>query len=356
MSRRMTILTIIMLTLIILSGCSTEEKPETVVSEFMDAMKKFDMEAMAEKINPKDSGSKEDITRFGQDEEEDFGEYFMDYIRDNAKKISYEITDTKIDGDKAVVSLKTKYVDAGPLFQASFGEAMVQSLGVAFSGKELTEEEGTELFVSIMKEKSEEIEESFAEKTLDIKCIKIDDQWYIDEPSDELLDVAMSNMVSVIDELEESFDMGEDSTVMEELDDEDTNIIEQNIGDEIELATIKIKVTEVEETDTLTSEYSDPVTARDGTKFVLVGMEMTNITKSTLDAPNTFILIDNEDREFTVYDDSMWAIDDYLDYRELAPSIKETGYFVYELPEDAINYYIVMGKAETNDIYKIILK
>lgn len=40
--------------MIIFLGSSTEENSETVVSEFMGAMKKIDREVMAEKINPED--------------------------------------------------------------------------------------------------------------------------------------------------------------------------------------------------------------------------------------------------------------------------------------------------------------
>lgn len=72
-------------------------------------------------------------------------------------------------------------------------------------------------------------------------------------------------------------------------------------------------------------------------------------------SPNLTI-VDNKDREFKTYSDTIGAIDDYLDYKELSPSIKVTGNWVYELPADAISYKLISGKSGTNELYEILLK
>lgn len=133
-------------------------------------------------------------------------------------------------------------------------------------------------------------------------------------------------------------------------------LIEKGIGDEITLASIKLKVTGVEETQILTASYGSPISARDDTKFILVSLDITNITKSGFSMPPDLLLIDNQKREFSTYSDSIGAVDDYMDYRDLSPSIKETGRYIYEVPKDSMSYYLIIGKAGTNELYKIILK
>ena len=85
-------------------------------------------------------------------------------------------------------------------------------------------------------------------------------------------------------------------------------------------------------------------------------MEITNTTNKAFSFPNNLTIVDDKGREFNSYSDSIGAIDNYLDYRDLPPSIKETGNLVYELPTDATNYNLVSGKTGTNELYQILLK
>lgn len=67
--------------------------------------------------------------------------------------------------------------------------------------------------------------------------------------------------------------------------------------------------------------------AKEGAKFVIVDIKLTNTTNKTFSFPP-----------------------------DLSLSIKETGYLVYEIPTDAMSYFLVVGKSGTNELYKIILK
>ena len=82
---------------------------------------------------------------------------------------------------------------------------MREVFSLAFSDfeTEITDEQYDEIFISVMEEQSELIEKSFAEKTMDIECIKIEDKWYIDELDDEILDVLMANMISTIEDIDD---------------------------------------------------------------------------------------------------------------------------------------------------------
>lgn len=147
------------------------------------------------------------------------------------------------------------------------------------------------------------------------------------------------------------------NSAMQEAKKEKMQIIEKNIDDELILATMNLKINKVEEKQILSPSYGSPKVAKEGTKFIVISLDVTNTTSSEFDfSSNGLILIDDKNREFSVYSDSIGAIEKYLDYRKLSPSIKETGYLIYELPNDATNYSFMIGKAGTKELYKIILK
>ena len=360
MNKKVSIILVVVGISILIFGCSASSKPETTVSEFIKGMKGFDLELMASKINPANVVEKNKVSNLFEDDEDQFQKYFSDYIKSNAQKIDYEITDTKVDGDSAVVSVDFEYVDASQLFRATFAEYIREMFSLAILSDEISEEYGSKVFIETMQKQNEQIDELFVKKTVDIECIKIDKQWYIDKPSENLLDVFMSNILSVSKDLEDTFDSGnganEPETVMEQLEADNMSVIERGIGDEITLATIKFKVTKVEEMNTLTARYGSPTVSKEGAKFVLVSMDITNTTKSEFSMPPDFMLVDNQEREFSTYSDSIGAIDDYMNYRDLSPGIKENGRFIYEVPSDSTSYFLIMAKAGTNDVYKIILK
>lgn len=134
------------------------------------------------------------------------------------------------------------------------------------------------------------------------------------------------------------------------------NIIEKKVGEEFELATVKIKVNTVEEKQVISSRYSSPVTAKENTKFVIVNMDVTNITKDTFLSATGDRIVDSQERTYTTYSNTIGNIENYLDVRELSPSITENGVEVWELPNDATSYALVFDKGGTNDRYMVKLK
>lgn len=156
----------------------------------------------------------------------------------------------------------------------------------------------------------------------------------------------------------ETEDLSTSEPVVEEAKKDATIIVEKAIGDEIILATGNITVNSSEEMNTLSSTYGSPKVAKEGTKFVVINMDVVNTTKSefSFSPDNVFLLQDNQEREFRTYDDSIGSIGDYLNYRDLSPSVKENGSLVYEVPVDAASYQLVTSKAGTNELYIIKLK
>ncbi len=135
-------------------------------------------------------------------------------------------------------------------------------------------------------------------------------------------------------------------------------VINKTIGDEIVLATGNIKINKAEESKSIRSQYSTPKVATEGTKFVVINLDVTNTTKSefSFSPDDVFLLVDNKKREFRTYNDSIGSIENYLNYKSLSPSIKVTGNLVYELPEDATSYSLVTSKSGTKELYIIKLK
>lgn len=82
-------------------------------------------------------------------------------------------------------------------------------------------------------------------------------------------------------------------------------------------------------------------------------MELENITKSTLDFSNDICLYDSQDREYQPYSDALMYFDETFTWAELAPNIKTTGTFVYHVPADAADYYLVTAKSGTNEAYRL---
>lgn len=134
-------------------------------------------------------------------------------------------------------------------------------------------------------------------------------------------------------------------------------VIEKNIGDSVELATMKFTVNSVEEKQTIAGSFGDATPAKENAKFIVIDMSVTNTTNEGFDFDDDdFIVIDDKGRKFNAYDDTIGNVKNYLDMRELQPSLTENGVFVFEIPNDAESYWIMIGKKGTNEDYKVKLK
>lgn len=130
---------------------------------------------------------------------------------------------------------------------------------------------------------------------------------------------------------------------------------EKSIGDTIELATLSVKPTKAEESN-MTNDGT-PIVAQQGTKFVFVTLNVTNLTKLSLSYPMGFpVIVDDQDRTYEPYDQSIGHVKNYLDVRQLSPGIPEEGVLAYQLPSTAEHYYLLMAKGGTEDFYKVQLK
>lgn len=126
-------------------------------------------------------------------------------------------------------------------------------------------------------------------------------------------------------------------------------------GVEGTLSTLKIKVNSVTEAQTIAPSYGQPAVAKQGTKFVIVSIQATNITNSSFAFPSDISLVDGKGRSFQV-DPINYDPADTIVYRNMQPSIPETGTMAYMVPTDASGFSLQVIKDSTNELYKFIVK
>ena len=183
-------------------GCSSS-KPENTVNEFLKNSKNFDLAAMNENISP-DSQSDSDVVEAVEDNE-DLKPY-LKFFKKKAQKMTYTIKETNIDEDEANVTVDFKYVDSSDALNAAFTELLKVAFTQAFSGNEMSDEEIEKLITDTLTEYESENSDKFAEKTLDLYCIKVDNKWYIDDFDEEFFDVLLCNYISSLENLDNALD------------------------------------------------------------------------------------------------------------------------------------------------------
>ena len=183
-------------------GCSSS-KPENTVNEFLKNSKNFDLAAMNENISP-DSQSNSDVVEAVEDHE-DLKPY-LKFFKKNTQKMTYTIKETNIDEDEANVTVDFKYVDSSDALNAAFTELLKVAFTQAFSGNEMSDEEIEKLITDTLTEYESENSDKFAEKTLDLYCIKVDNKWYIDDFDEEFFDVLLCNYISSLENLDNALD------------------------------------------------------------------------------------------------------------------------------------------------------
>ena len=136
-----------------------------------------------------------------------------------------------------------------------------------------------------------------------------------------------------------------------------TYTIEHTLNEEVEGKTLSIKVTGVEEKNSISSSYRSPKVAGEEAKFVILYAEVTNKTGNefTFHPRDHSYFVDVEDRIFHSYRDTIGNIEDYLTMRLLSPGIKEKGVLVYQVPKDVENYSLVVIAPSGEDFHIITL-
>ena len=166
-------------------------------ASFMESLKKVDWQAMAGYV--KDSDWK------GEDEDLMGEESMQDFFTNTLEKMTYTVGESKIDGDNATVPVDIKYYDGTDLISQIMGEYFSKAMGIALSGQEMSDEEATKMLGDMFSEKTQDLEDTYDEISLDLKCVKEDYKWVISDVDDNFLKVVTSNFNKVSEDMANSF-------------------------------------------------------------------------------------------------------------------------------------------------------
>ena len=102
-----------------------------------------------------------------------------DKLLKSMKKLTYKINSEEVNGDTAIVNVTVNSMDLGWVFAKVIQESFSYALAQAFSGMEISDEEGERYINDLTIKYLDEV--SHSEKTDNILLNKVDDEWKIDE-------------------------------------------------------------------------------------------------------------------------------------------------------------------------------
>lgn len=319
------------------SGCgnTSSDRPsaQTVVENAIDAVKSADMENIS-----KYWGNTFTDTSLSETDSEIMKSIF--------NGISYKIISAEEGDTAATVKVNISNIDAASALSDTMSEAISKLLSSAFSGSEMSEDEQNEMMNSMFIEKLKSGNYQTVEKDVSINLTLENDEWAIDKNMTDAYDALTGGLFTFADNLS---DLGETDDPSEE----DFVWHDVPLGQEVELATIKIRVTKCEELQSLSAEYFDPDIAQDGTKYVVFSVDIENTTKDTISFSNDLSLTDSQGRTYQCYSNAMWYYDETFVYTDLSPNIVKSGVFVYNVPSDSTGYYLSTAKAGTSDAFRL---
>ncbi len=352
--RKSFVILMIIFLMVGLVGCSTNQ-PELVIKEYCNTLKSYDLEKL-------ETYMVDNTDKVNVDLETDdiFGKSIFSFLEDCASDLKYTIGAVTVNNDTATVSVTFKYLDATLLTQSVIGEYMKQAFALAFSGADESTMEG--IFSTIFEEKKEEIELSESTEIVMFNCVKVADKWKIDNfsisDSEKLTNIMTCNMNKVFSSLG-----NEDvNSTSNEVANSNYNEVEEELvyidipkGKNVELATLNMRVKDSNETNKLVGKYVEDKVAQEGTKFMVIEFEVENTTSSIIDYSHQLRLYDEKGREYSNYSDAFWYFDETFMNVELQPNIPVVGYLIYNVPKDSKGCYMVVGKAGTNESYKLFI-
>ena len=197
MKKKLFSIIIAALLLVSMIGCSSS-KPEIAVNTLMKNAQKFDIDGIKETLRPELRDN--DIATEGLDSDETMNLY-LDYFKDNAKKIKYSIGDIVVDDDFASVNVEVQYVDGIDALESAVIKLLKESFAGTFSGDEMSDEEIQEVVSTALTNYQSEHGDEFVTTSIVLDCIKIDNKWYIDDLDDDFLNVIFCNFVSFMNSL-----------------------------------------------------------------------------------------------------------------------------------------------------------
>ena len=181
-----------------LAACSSGPKPEDTVKKFFEAMKAFDVETMQACVD-----GEYDATEMLSEEEKDMTG-LMDYLKENAKTLTYKIGSSEVKEDKAKVGVSVEYTDASEVIGDAFGTYIMALFDLMFS-EDATEEDLEKAFTEGLANAIETKETTRATEDFSLDLTLKDGEWKLTDVPEELANVMMGNLMHAMDGLGDLF-------------------------------------------------------------------------------------------------------------------------------------------------------
>ena len=182
-----------------LVGCSGGAKPEGTVKTFCDGMKTLDIKKLQSCMVSAEELDTSDL------QTEDMPDDFLKYMKQWASKMTYKVKDSKVEGDKATVTVDFQYTDASDVVAAMLQDYLAKVIAAAFSGNEYSEEELSKMMVECLETAAKEKDLKQTDTTVEFKLVKKDSDWKIDEVPEEALNIMTSNMLGALEDMFSDF-------------------------------------------------------------------------------------------------------------------------------------------------------
>ena len=192
-----------------MAACSSGPKPEDTVKKFFEAMKTFDVETMQSCVE-----GEYDATEMLTEEEEDMTG-LIDYLKENAKTLTYKISSSEVKEDKAKVGVSVEYTDTSEVIGDAFATYIMALFSMMFS-EDATEEDLEKAFTEGLANAIETKETTRATEDLSLDLILKDGVWKLTDVPEETANVMLGNLMHAMDGLDDLFgsdDIGWDTGV-----------------------------------------------------------------------------------------------------------------------------------------------
>lgn len=140
-----------------------------------------------------------------EDKDPKMDKLFNEQLLPKMLDFEYEISNEKIDGDKATVDVNIKTYRLGDTISSFFGEYMSKAFALAFL--DVSEDRLNALAVSILSGKIADFKEKTFEKTVTLQMSKKDGKWIVNEIEEggDFIDAISGDLASSFENLESTF-------------------------------------------------------------------------------------------------------------------------------------------------------
>lgn len=212
--KRLLAITVSLVMVLSLTACGGPS-PTDVADTFLTAIKEQNAESIAEcYVNDEfdlfeEASNAADGEVSDEDKEEEADDALTKVYDENLVpkmlEFEYELSNEKIDEDKATVDVAVTTYQLGSAFTSFFGEYLSQAFALAFS--DTSDEQMSALAANILTSKLDGLTEKTYQKTVTLSLIKKDDKWVVDkvDGNKDVLNALSGGIVDAVSNMSTAF-------------------------------------------------------------------------------------------------------------------------------------------------------